>query len=71
MSTVQYSGKWASSGIEVTYVKSRRVVNVTGWYDSMVGLVPDEGQNVPLGDFLRGLGVTLADCKRALAEPKS
>ena len=50
-----------SSGIEVAYVKSKRVIRLGGWYDSFVAI---EGGEMPLGEFLRQLGITTKDVFR-------
>jgi len=52
-------------GIDIRYVKSRRVLQIGGWYDSIVGI---EGGEVALGEFLRGLGITAQDCAKALKD---
>ena len=39
----------ASSGIQVTYTKSRRMVHLSGWFDHICAI---EGGNIPLSDFL-------------------
>mgnify|MGYP001557952952 CR=1 FL=1 len=43
-----------SSGITVTYIKTRRVIRVNGWYDSIVGI---EGFELPIDEFLEKLGI--------------
>lgn len=51
------------SGVDVTYIRSRRELRMGGWYDSFVGIEPF---TLSLGDFLRRLGITLDDCRKAL-----
>ena len=51
------------SGISIDYIKSRKILDISGWYDTMVGI---EGDRIPLADFLNGLGITLKDCEKAL-----
>lgn len=53
------------SGVEVTYIKSRKLIRVGGWYDTMVGI---EGFEKPLGEFLDELGVSGTDLLRVLRE---
>jgi len=55
------------SGIEVVYVKSRRLIRVSGWYDSFVGI---DGFEKSLADFLTELGITESDVHRALTTGK-
>ena len=54
------------SGISITYIKSRGVLEISGWYDSCVGI---ESTEIGLGDFLSKLGVTMKDVEKDL--PKS
>ena len=51
-------------GIDITYVKSRGVLQVGGWYDSMVAL---EGGEITLRDFLTRLGIDRKAVDKALA----
>jgi hypothetical protein len=51
------------SGVDVSYIRRRRMLSIGGWYDSVVGIASRE---VPLGEFLRGLGITERDCIAAL-----
>jgi len=53
-----------SEGITIQYTKSRRMLNIHGHYDHYVGI---EGAEIPLGEFLTRLGVTLKDCEKALS----
>ncbi len=52
-------------GIEVKFIKSRRMIRLSGWYDTFVAMGGDE---ISLGGFLHGLGITLKDCERGLNE---
>lgn len=62
--TVMYLGdKSNNSGIAVEYVKSRRMFNIHGWYDTYVGI---EGDSFSLAHRLITFGITLNDCKTAL-----
>ena len=56
------------SGIDVEYVRSRRILYLGGWYDSFVGI---QSVEISLTEFLTGLGITLRDCERALREAQS
>lgn len=53
------------SGVSIEYVKRRNVVCINGWYDHVVGI---DGAEVPLKDFFNALGITLADCHKALCD---
>jgi hypothetical protein len=55
-----------STGIRVTYTKSRRAVYISGWYDSFVGI---DGKEFTLKEFFSALGVTQRDCDSAFKEP--
>ena len=55
-----------TSGVDVSYRKRDRALFIGGWYDHMVGIPTVQ---IGLAEFLRGLGVTDADCRRALKEP--
>ena len=57
MSTVRYSDG-PGEGIGIEFVKSRSVLYVYGWYDSIVSLAPESGSAIPLSVFLFDLGVT-------------
>ena len=56
------------SGIDITYIKSKRNLYFRGFYDSMVGI---EGGYIPLGAFLDDLGITDTDIRKAREEHKS
>ena len=45
----------SSSGIDITYIKSRDVLLISGWYDSCVGITSVE---IPLAEFFELLGIT-------------
>jgi hypothetical protein len=57
------TSSWA--GVSVSYTKKHRSIYLSGHYDSCVGI---QGEEVALSDFLRGLDITPADCKKAFAE---
>ena len=63
---IEFAEDYHSEGISVTYRKRDRRLFFSGWYDSIVGI---PGGEVSLDGFLRGLGVTLKDCRKALEEP--
>ena len=46
------------SGVKIEYVKSRKVINVWGWYDTCVGI---EGREMPLWEFCAELGIKRED----------
>jgi len=54
-----------SAGIDVTFTRSRMNISIGGWFDHCVGI---RGDNMPLGDFLERLGITLKDCEKAIKE---
>lgn len=51
------------AGVDVTYDKRDQTVTLSGWYDTHVGIAPE---TVTLARFLRALGVTVEDCRKAL-----
>ena len=53
-----------SSGIEVRWTKSAQRIDISGWYNSFVGL---EGGSLSLKEFFDKLGITEQDCKKAFA----
>ena len=55
-----------NSGISVSYLKSRRILYISGYYDSMIGI---EGAEMSLGEFLKALGISLKDCEKELEKP--
>lgn len=50
------------SGIGIEYIKSRKKLNIWGWYDDTVGI---EGASISLKDFCEKLGITEKDIKGA------
>lgn len=57
--------KFPSSGIIVRWTKTARRLTIFGWYDSFVGI---EGGSMTLREFFDWLGITEADCRKALKE---
>ena len=51
-----------ASGIEVHYIKRRKVLIISGWYDHFVGIEPTE---LTLAQFFEMLGITEKDCRLA------
>lgn len=47
---------YQSSGIQVEYIKSRDVLNISGFYDNFVGI---EGTEISVKDFCDKLGIDL------------
>ena len=45
---------YQSSGIEVEYIKSRDVLRISGWYDSIAGI---ESTEISVKDFCERLGI--------------
>lgn len=45
---------YKASGIDITYISSRKVLNIGGWYDGCVGI---ESAEITLDDFLKLLGI--------------
>lgn len=43
-----------TSGIDITYTKSRNMLSIGGWYDGSVGI---ENAGISLGEFFRLLGI--------------
>ena len=54
-----------ASGIRVSYTKSRRALELSGWFDHFVGI---EGGEVGLAEFLSALGVSDRDLRAVLRE---
>ncbi len=42
------------SGIDITYIKSRKVLSIGGWYDDFVGI---QSVEIPLDKFCELLGI--------------
>lgn len=53
------------SGVDISWMKRRKVIRIGGWYDSFVGI---ESEEMTLKDFLTTLGITLEDCQNALKD---
>lgn len=51
------------SGVDVDYDPNRRLVTLSGWYDSYTGIAPE---TMTLTKFLFHLGITHHDCTKAL-----
>ena len=56
------------SGIQVRFTKASQSLNISGWYDTFVGIEPT---TISLRDFLKQLGITEAQCRKALAETEA
>ena len=54
-----------NSGITVTWTPSAKRLDVSGWYDGMVGI---EGRSLTLAEFLKELGITEKDVRKAFKE---
>src|SRR2546430_1407109 len=54
----------AGEGMQLVYVPDKQVIRMEGWHSGRQGtLQPVE---LPLGEFLSGLGITAAECQQAL-----
>lgn len=53
-----------SAGVDVTYDRARRLVTLSGWYDTHVGIAPE---TITLTRLLFDLGITRGDCVAALS----
>lgn len=42
------------SGVDITYIKSRKILSIGGWYDGGVGI---ENVEIPLSEFCKLLGI--------------
>lgn len=56
-----------SSGINVTWTPSAQRLDISGWFDSFVGI---EGGSMSLREFFDELGITEKDCVLAWNPPK-
>lgn len=50
------------SGIDITWTPSAQRLDISGWYDSFVGI---EGTSYTLREFFDLLGITEKDCRKA------
>lgn len=57
---IDITDEYSSSGISITYVKSRKTLWVSGWYDSFVGI---QGRSLSLAEFFNELGISEKDLK--------
>jgi len=48
-----------NKGVSVTYIKSRKVLSLTAWYDGGYGGMNSE--EMPLAEFMERLGITKKD----------
>jgi hypothetical protein len=67
MKPAYFGGDAQHSGIDVTFVRSRGKLYISGWYDSFVGI---EGEELSLSEFFKRVGITLKDCEKAFREAK-
>src|SRR5579871_2100626 len=51
-------------GLQMIYMPDRQVIRLDGWFNNRQGML--QPVDMPLGEFLRGLGITLEDCQQAL-----
>ena len=59
------SGWKRSSGVDITYTKSRNVLSIGGWYDSFVGI---ENTEMYLVEFFRQLEIPPKKIDEALRQ---
>jgi len=60
--TPSYSDR---SGMDISYDKSTQTLRIGGWYDGCAGI---ESSEISLTKFLKGFGITIKDCEKALKE---
>jgi hypothetical protein len=53
------------SGVRVEYVKRRRILYLSGWYDDCAGI---EGQEFSLAEFFKALGIDKKACDKTFVE---
>ena len=63
--TLYFTDSFKFSGIDITYYKTKRKLSIGGWYYGCVGI---ESKTMSLGEFLKELGITEKDIKKALSE---
>lgn len=56
-----------SSGIDVTWTKTRQRLDIGGWHHGCVGI---EGGSMNLREFFGALGITAKDCEKAFREER-
>lgn len=56
------------SGIDITWTPSAQRLDISGWYDSCVGI---EGVSYTLREFFDSLGITESDCRKAFTSVAS
>lgn len=52
-------------GISITWTPSAKRIDISAWYDSMVGI---QGESLTLREFYDRLGITEKDCVKAWDE---
>lgn len=57
-----------TSGIDITWYKTKGEIHIAGWYDDFVGI---QGERMPLGELFDRLGITLKDCERAFKNART
>jgi hypothetical protein len=56
-----------SAGISIEWTPTAQRLDISGWYDGMVGI---EGESITLGEFFTRLNITEAHCRKAFCEKK-
>lgn len=54
-------------GINITWTPTRMRLDISGWYDSCVGI---QGESMTLAEFFKRLGITEAHCAKAFKQMK-
>lgn len=60
--SLYFHPEYSNSGIEVRWTPSAQRIDISGWYDSFVGI---QGGSMNLKEFFDKLGITEKDCKKA------
>jgi len=48
----------SNAGVRIEYIKSRKMIYVGGWYDTVCGI---GGEEIPLAEFCKQLDITAND----------
>ena len=54
----------AGEGLQLMYIPDRQMIRMEGWHSGRQGTI--QAVEMPLGEFLSGLGITAADCQQAM-----
>jgi hypothetical protein len=53
-----------NEGVQMIYLPDRQVIRMEGWYNGRQGTL--QPVDMPLSEFLRGLGISWEECRQAL-----